>query len=390
MLAFKLAYKNLIGAGLRTWLNVIVLSFSFFTIIWFKGMLDGWDRQAKHDMIVWEMGGGQYWQKEFDPYDPFTLSESHSIVTGVLKEQVDEKILTPLLYTQGTIYPEGRIQSLVLKGIDPKQNIIDLPSWKLDTSINEIPAVIGTKMAADNKLKTGEYVMIRWRDVNGTFDATEVLIVGVFKTNVPSVDAGQVWIPLENLQEMMVLPGEATILVSIQGYDQKLDEEGWEFKNLSFLLAEVDQIIKAKSGGSSIFYFILLLLAMLAIFDTQVMSIFKRQKEIGTYIAMGMTRQQVVGLFTLEGSMHAVLALLVASVYGVPLLILQSINGIALPVEGSDYGLAMAEKLYPVYSLALIVSTVLIVTLTTTIVSYLPARKIAKMKPTDALKGKLQ
>jgi putative ABC transport system permease protein len=390
MLAFKLAYKNLIGAGLRTWLNVIVLSFSFFTIIWFKGMLDGWDRQAKHDMIAWEMGGGQYWQKEYDPYDPFTLNESHSLVTGDLKKQVDEKRLTPLLYTQGTIYPEGRIQSVVLKGIDPKQQIIDLPSWKLDTITTEVPALIGTKMASNNKLNVGDYVMIRWRDINGTFDATEVLIVGVFKTNVPSVDAGQIWLPLKNLQEMTVLSGEASVLVSAQGYDQILDQENWEFKNLTFLLSEIDQIIKAKSGGGSVFYLILLLLAMLAIFDTQVMSIFKRQKEIGTYIAMGMTRRQVVGLFTVEGSMHAVLALLVASIYGVPLLILQSMNGIALPVEGNDYGLAMAEKLYPVYSLALIVSTILIVTLTTTIVSYLPARKIAKMKPTDALKGKLQ
>ena len=53
---------------------------------------------------------------------------------------------------------------------------------------------------------------------------------------------------------------------------------------------------------------ILLMLAMLAVFDTQVLSIFRRQKEIGTYIALGMTRKQVVTLFTLEGAMHAVLA----------------------------------------------------------------------------------
>ena len=49
-LAFKLAYRNLIGAGLRTWLNVIVLSFSFVVIIWIKGVMAGWDYQAKRDM----------------------------------------------------------------------------------------------------------------------------------------------------------------------------------------------------------------------------------------------------------------------------------------------------------------------------------------------------
>ena len=61
MMAFKLALRNLFGAGLRTWLNVIVLSFAFVVIIWHKGFLDGWDRQAKTDMISWEVGGGQYW-----------------------------------------------------------------------------------------------------------------------------------------------------------------------------------------------------------------------------------------------------------------------------------------------------------------------------------------
>ena len=80
MLAFKLALRNLLGAGLRTWLNVIVLSFSFIIIIWTKGLLEGWDRQAKNDMISWEVAGGQYWHQNYDPYDPFTLSDSHGPV----------------------------------------------------------------------------------------------------------------------------------------------------------------------------------------------------------------------------------------------------------------------------------------------------------------------
>ena len=79
-LAIKLAYRNLVGAGLRTWLNVFVLSLSFVVIIWHKGMLDGWDAQARTDMIAWEYAGGQYWQENYDPLDPFTLTESHAKV----------------------------------------------------------------------------------------------------------------------------------------------------------------------------------------------------------------------------------------------------------------------------------------------------------------------
>jgi len=390
MMAIKLAFRNLIGAGLRTWLNVIVLSFAFVVIIWHKGFLDGWDRQARTDMINWEVGGGQYWQKNYDPYDPFSLTDSHDPIPEKLTELIKKGDLTPILVTQGTLYPSGRMQSILVKGIDPGQKLLSLPSAMLDSSSESIPAIIGTSMAAGARIKKGDVVTLRWRDKNGAFDATEIKIAGIFQTNVPSADGSQVWIPIEKLRQMLLMPGEATLLIS---RNAKLDlpvVEGWSFKDKDFLLLEIENIIKAKTVGGIILWGILLMLAMLAIFDTQVLSIFRRQKEIGTYVAMGMTRKQVVTLFTVEGAMHSVLAALLGAVYGIPLLTLQAIKGIALPVSGSDYGISMAEKLYPQYSIGLIVTTVLLVMATTTIVSYWPARKIAKMKPTDALRGKIQ
>ena len=95
-MAIKLAVQNLIGAGLRTWLNVIVLSFAFVVIIWHKGLLDGWDRQAKQDMIKWEYGNGQYWHKNYDPYDPFTLNDAHAVVPAPLVNKADEKTIAPV------------------------------------------------------------------------------------------------------------------------------------------------------------------------------------------------------------------------------------------------------------------------------------------------------
>jgi len=139
-----------------------------------------------------------------------------------------------------------------------------------------------------------------------------------------------------------------------------------------------------------VFYFILILLAMLAIFDTQVLSIFRRQKEIGTYIAMGMTRRQVVSLFTVEGAMHAILAVIVGAVYGIPFLLWQINIGFTMPAGTDDMGIAIAETIFPVYGIGLILFTILLVLFITTIVSYMPARKISKMKPTDAIKGKIQ
>jgi len=390
MLALKLAYRNLMGARLRTWLNVIVLSLSFVVIIWNKGILNGWDLQARHDTIDWQIGGGQYWQKNYDPFDPFSIEDSHAPLTDVIIQAIEKGQLTAILISQATMYPEGRIQTIALQGIDPNQNILELPTNYLVDESGAIPAIIGERTAKNNKLTVGDFVTIRWRDVNGTFDANEVKIVHIFKTNVPPVDLGVVWIPLEKHREMVQMPNEATILTSSQEAGFIGSISGWEFKDHYFLLTEIREMIEMKSIGGAVFFVILMSLAMLAIFDTQVLSIFRRQKEIGTHIALGMTQRQVVTLFTVEGAMHSILAAILAAIYGIPLLGLQAKVGWSMPAGTDDFGMTIAETIYPAYTLGLVLGTTLLVLATTTFVSYIPARRISRMNPTDAIRGKIQ
>ena len=390
LLALKLAYRNLMGAKLRTWLNVFVLSFSFVVIIWQKGIINGWDQQAQRDTKDWEIGGGQYWQEDYDPYDPFVLEDSHARLSNATERAVAEGKLTPILISQATMYPEGRIQNILLKGIDPNQQIIELPSSNLVSENGDIPAMIGRRNAKSSKLKIGDYVTIRWQDANGTFDAVEVRIIHIFKTNIPTLDAGVLWIPLKNHQEMMDFSGEATILVTDQGTGFDGSIVGWDFKDHYFLLTEFREMIEAKNASGYVMFLILMSLAMLAIFDTQVLSIFRRQKEIGTHIALGMTQKQVIALFTVEGAMHSVLAAILAAVYGIPLLAYQASVGWTMPAGTDDMGITIAETVYPAYSVGLVLGTTLIVLIVTTIVSFLPTRRISKMRPTDAIRGKIQ
>ncbi len=388
MVTLKLALRNLLGAGLRTWLNVIVLSMSYVMIIMSQGIIRGWDKQATRDTIDWEIGGGQYWHQAYDPFDPFTIIDSHGIPSESIQNKIQGGELTPILVSQATIYPEGRIQSVLLKGIDPDQKVLDIPTESLNTDIGEIPAVIGTRMAKNAKLDVGDYVTVRWRDVNETFDASEIKIVGMMKTSVGNIDMGQIWIPITRLQEMLQMPGEATLMVSAKESTTLGSVDGWVFKDQDFLLQDLKAVIQSKLIGQSIFYVILLFLAMLAIFDTQIFAIFRRRKEIGTLIALGMTRNRVIRLFTMEGAIHGVLAALMSAVWGIPVLAWLASTGWAMPQAADDFGMSIAEKIYPYYSIGLVLGTTFIVMTAVTIVSFLPTRRIAKLKPTDAIRGK--
>mgnify|MGYP000962498604 FL=1 len=382
-LAFQLAYRNLIGAGLRTWLNVGVLSFAFVLIILYNGILDGWNQQARTDTIAWEYGQGQLRFGEYDPYDPFTVLDGH----GVLPESKQEGLI-PILLRQGTIYPGGRMLSVILKGIDVDQTILNIPTAQLKTSNANIPVILGKRMAESAHLIEGDEVLMRWRDKNGTYDASTITVAGIFDCNVPTVDGGQIWMGIDKLWEITQLQGSATLFVA--STDEPLSEEGWEYLSQENLLQDLADMIEMKKYSSSIMYGLLLLIALLAIFDTQVLSIFRRQKEIGTYIALGMTRAKVVVLFTIEGTMYSILATIVGSLYGIPLFMYLTKTGMGMPEASQDMGFAVAERIYPMYSVGLVLSTVLLVVISATIVSFLPARKIAKMDPVDALKGKMQ
>ena len=155
----------------------------------------------------------------YDPYDFFTLEESHAKIPEVLQKAISERIVTPVLITQGSIYPDGRIQSMLIKGIIPEQKVVAIPSIELNIESEampagrqEIPVVIGRRMAKNCKLKKGDVTTIRWRDVNGTFDAAEVKIVKIFNCNVPNVDVGQMYIHIDILRKLMQAPDEATYL----------------------------------------------------------------------------------------------------------------------------------------------------------------------------------
>jgi putative ABC transport system permease protein len=389
MLTFKLAYRNLVGAGLRTWLNVGVLSFTYVLIIWHQGLFSGMYRQASRDFIKDEIAGGQYWNENYDPYDALSLDESHGLIPAKLDSLIENRQAIPILIRQSTIYPEGRVQSVLIKGIDPAQTILDIPTARLSRDAIELPVMVGKMMAKKNSLQIGDYLTIRWRDVNGTFDAADGEIVAVMNTNVPTMDLGQLWVPLKRLQEMSGLKNEATMVVVDQEMRKHADLPGWKFKGHDFLLKDINDVIKSKRAGSAVLYAILLFLSMLAILDTQVLSIFRRRKEIGTLMALGMVRSKVIALFTLEGMLHGILGIAIAALYGIPTLIITGKIGIPMPSTAEEYGFALPTRLFPVYSAWLVSGTVLIVMLTVTIVSYLPSRKISGLKPTEALKGKL-
>ena len=185
------------------------------------------------------------------------------------------------------------------------------------------------------------------------------------------------------------MKNEATYVTFDKGLSVLEEHGNWVYRNVNYLIRDIEAMIKADEPNARVMYSILLSLAAMGIFNAQVLSIFRRKKEIGTLMALGMTRKRVIGLFTIEGVLNAVLASIMTLIFFGPILWYFGNYGIPLPLDYSDMGLIIAKRLIPVYSFGLVIISSALIFSIVLIVSYLPSRKISKMRPTDALRGKV-
>ena len=385
----NIAFKNLIGAGIRTWLNVFVTSVSIFMIIFSSGMYSGMRQHALNVSIDTEIAGGAYWHPDYDPYDPITFEKSHAITPYELNKLVSNEQAVEILVSQASIYPDGRVVPVIMKGITPQQDILNLPTdfFSKYNGYN-IPVLIGRGMSNYTKLNIGDTFMIRWMDQDRTYDANQGEIIHIMDCDNFKIDMGHIWMPLPVLQTMLSTENQSTYVVYKENSDKIGDIGNWIKRDVHYLIRDMEAIIEQDRPNAIMIYIILLSLAAMGIFNAQTLSIFRRKKEIGTLMALGMHKKKVVLLFTLEGALNAVFAILLTFILFGPLLYYFSIYGIPLPIDYSDMGLIVAKRLIPIYSFSLFAITGFVVFIILLIVSYIPSRKIAKMHPVDAIRGK--
>ena len=386
---FNIAIKNLIGAGIRTWLNVFVTSVSIFMIIFSSGMYTGMREHAMNVSIDTEIAGGAYWHPEYDPYDPITFENSHGPTPNGLNQLIENGEAIEILVSQASIYPNGRVIPIVMKGITANQTVLNIPTQTfLEYNGSNIPILIGKGMAASSKLKIGDTFIVRWMDKNRTYDANQGEVIHIMDTDNFKIDMGHIWIPLSVVQNMLSMDKQSTYVVYKEGLQNIKDKSDWIKRDVNYLIKDMEAIIAQDRPNAIVIYIILFVLAAMGIFNAQTLSIFRRKKEIGTLMALGMHKRKIMLLFTLEGALNGFFAILLTIILFGPFLYYFSIYGIPLPIDYSDMGLIVAKRLIPIYPFSLLFITCFLVFIILLIVSYIPSRQISKMHPVDAIRGK--
>ena len=382
-----MAFKNLIRQGMRSLLNVLVTALIIIAIIFALSLLNGFQAQALRNMSTTDVAGGHYRVPGFDILTPTEWEDLTLPVPQALR-RLPHSEKAEVLVQQGQLFPNRRLFPVQLRGINIDQSLLDLPLHTLKNERMEIsetiPVVLGKQMAKKAHLTVGDTVVLKWRDKFGAVDALDVRVMDVAPMINPRIDEGVVWMRLDHLRQITQRAGEVTWVAVKQPVGPVA---GFEFQTVENLMADLLTLLKHDRRNTRILWFFLIALAGISVFNTQILNVFKRQKEIGTLMALGMTSKKIIRLFSLEGILTALMAIVAAAVLGVPFFIW--FQGVGFDISHlSETGFPVREKIFLDIKMAEVVYSTLVTVGIMVLMSWLPVRKVARLEPTQALRGR--
>lgn len=386
-MTFDIAFKNFIRQGTRAFLNVLVTALILVAVVFALSLLNGFQAQALRNMASTDVAGGHYRVPGFDILTP-TEWEDHTLPVPDQLANLPHSEKAEVLVQQGQLFPNRRLYPVQLRGIDMKQTLLDLPLEPLkrqDEKVEDvIPVILGKKMAEKSHLSVGDTVVLKWRDRRGAVDALDVRVVDVVPLINPRIDEGVVWMRLDHLRQITDRPDEVT-WVAVNAHRGGIT--GFEFHTVDMLMEDLLTLLAHDRRNTKILWIILISLAAISVFNTQILAVFKRQKEIGTLMALGMAPDRIVRLFTLEGSFAALMAVGVALLLGVPFFIW--FQGVGFDVSHlSETGFPVREKIFLDIRPADVITSTLVTVGIMIAVAWAPVKKIARLDPTQALRGR--
>jgi putative ABC transport system permease protein len=260
-------------------------------------------------------------------------------------------------------------------------------------------AVIGALGAERLQLDIGDECTLLGQGRDGSVAATVVQIVGIFRTGIDDFDRSTMQLPFSYFDEVFSMRGGAHRLVMTTknladagpiaaAVRLTPEAEGLAVLTWDELTPGLKQSIELDLISGIIMYAILVIVVAFSILNTFFMAIFERTREFGMLMSIGTKPIRLVKIMLLESMAMTMVGLAVGIVLGTAITLFFSNHGISMG-ESSDlmaqYGIA--DRLYPRLSLMSVIIGPAIICVITFFTALVPALKIPRMQPVEALRA---
>jgi putative ABC transport system permease protein len=411
---FKLAFRNVFRYKRRTIITFSAISYGLGLMALGICLYNGVDTHAMDNIIDYQtahlkiLASGYFEEKDEVPLE-FTIDEPQEI-KSLLKDNQDIKGVESRILFQASIISGMDELPCLGVAIEPE---IDPLVFNIKDSIkdgrflepSESKIILGSGLARDLGLKVGDDCTLRifFSIEDFIWNALDLEIIGIAKTENPMVNRGTVFIPLSIAQEALGLENKTTELAiriedrnkllkvrdSIQSRLATLNKD-YEVVSFEEYAADFKELMRLRSRIQALIPLMMILIATLGIVNTMLMAVMERTREIGMLAAMGMRKMEVMLVFIFEGALIGIFGSLAACVIG-------GLGGWWLEAKGFSLAF-LGEKITDIVSFlpmevykgdltaGTLLFTLIFGTVISILASFYPAYKAAKLDPIQALR----
>lgn len=306
--------------------------------------------------------------------------------------------IAPRIYFSGLISHGDTTVSCDAEGVNPASET------QLSRSISIVKGqslqpgdakgvVFGLGLARNLGVSVGDHVVLLVNKPSGGINATELVVRGLFSTVTKAYDDVALRLPIGTAQHLLGVAGAHAWVVLLDHTDatrattralrQILPSSKFEVVPWYDLADFYKKTVSLFSKQVGFVKLIIAVIIALSITNTMMMGVMERTGEIGTAMALGANRRQILRLFLYEGALLGTLGGLVGIVVGGLLAILLSFIGIPMPPPpGMAHGFIGKILITP----GLAGGAFVLAITTTLVASVYPAWKASRMVIVDALR----
>jgi putative ABC transport system permease protein len=401
----KFAANNVTANKKRTLLTIAVIIIGLCSINVGKGIMSGIQKDSELNVTEGRTGEIQIHKQGY--FDSSELNILNYSINNASRLQDELKRI------EGVEDVAGRIQfgGLLAKGDETavvvfcraadianevkvcpkiKDNIIE---GRFLTEDDANGAVIAEGLQKGIGANLGDFIIVVANTKDGFQNAVELEIVGIIKEKAAQANTRLVYLSMEKAQELLYMGDEVTEIVMKTSENSNVDVLNQRLNHLlknrgleSNTWVDVSAFFVGVMEKQNVVVFALCLIfyciVISSITNTMVLTLFERQKEIGTMMAIGIKSGHVIRLIIMESTIIG----FIGSLMGILLsaLVIVVLNRIGLsykPPAGADL-----VTIYPLINASFMFLSFVLGVLSAIVGSIYPARKVLQVNPIDALR----
>ncbi len=413
----KIAFRNILRHKRRTFISAITIAFGLMFFILLDSLMSGVDRASMENMVNLTDGSLKIFSKEYAAEKTayplkYGIGDIDSLgryvktlpeVTGVTSRVA---FLTEIIGGDRSLRTVG---SVIQPDSDARVFTLAkyISAGRFFSRDNTQEVILGRKLAEDLGVKVGDTVLLNTRTRFEANNAVDFEVVGLLETPAPFINDSGIFITFQAANQFLDVQNFVTEfdihvpwnkIEDIDVYVQRLniikDKISLQFQELDVdtfydINSAFIEMMAGKRKAQSMIIFFILLIGAVGIVNTVLMSVYERIREVGVLRALGIQPNEIRRMFLYEGILIGLVGGLMGIIAGFLVNIwmvnsgmdltamMKNIDSSQMPISGVFYGQWNIKTFVTALLLGIIIAA---------LAAVVPARKAAKITPTQCLK----